>query len=103
VDVDELLIELDADPRWQVSGRVEYNNKGQVVRQYQPYFVDDWRYVADTAMRAQGYADTHYSSSVCGRSMVITKGFERRQYYTPWFTVSEDENETRSEVANESR
>jgi hypothetical protein len=27
-------------PRWAVSGRVEYDNKGQTVRAYQPYFID---------------------------------------------------------------
>ncbi|WP_156432455.1 SpvB/TcaC N-terminal domain-containing protein, partial [Burkholderia sp. MSMB1498] len=28
--------------RWAVSGKVEYDNKGQPVRSYQPYFIDDW-------------------------------------------------------------
>ncbi|WP_194165876.1 SpvB/TcaC N-terminal domain-containing protein [Shewanella sp. YLB-07] len=104
VDENGQLIESQTETRWQVSGRVEYNNKGQVVRQYQPYFVDDWRYVSDTAMRAQGVADTHYYDALGREVKVVTaKGFERRQYYTPWFTVAEDENDTWSEVTSESR
>ncbi|WP_231752039.1 transposase, partial [Burkholderia sp. MSMB1498] len=27
---------------YEVSGKVEYDNKGQPVRSYQPYFIDDW-------------------------------------------------------------
>lgn len=29
----------------------EYGNKGQVIRTYQPYYLDDWRYVADDSTR----------------------------------------------------
>jgi len=100
VDGNDKLIEAHTETRWQVSGRVEYNNKGQVVRQYQPYFVDDWHYITNTAMRAQGYADTHYYDALGREIKVVTaKGFERRHYYTPWFTVAEDENDTWSEVS----
>ena len=100
VDEKDKLIEAHTETRWHVSGRVEYNNKGQVVRQYQPYFVDDWHYITNTAMRAQGYADTHYYDALGREIKVVTaKGFERRHYYTPWFTVAEDENDTWSEVS----
>ncbi|CDG88725.1 hypothetical protein XBP1_1250001 [Xenorhabdus bovienii str. puntauvense] len=35
-----------------VGGRhTEYSNKGQVIRTYQPYYLDDWRYVADDSTR----------------------------------------------------
>ncbi|MPY26929.1 SpvB/TcaC N-terminal domain-containing protein [Shewanella sp. YLB-07] len=92
------------EPRWLVSGRVEYNNKGLVVRQYQPYFVDDWHYITDAGMQAMGVADTHYYDPLGREIKVVTaKGFERRQYYTPWFTVAEDENDTWSEVTSKSR
>ncbi|WP_157131173.1 hypothetical protein [Burkholderia savannae] len=81
--------------RWAVSGKVEYDNKGQPVRSYQPYFIDDWRYVADTAMRSCGYADTHYYDAVGREVQVVTaKGYLRRTGYYPWFTVAEDENDT---------
>ena len=83
------------DTRWTVSGKVEYDNKGQTVRTYQPYFVNDWRYVADRALRANGYADTHFYDALGRESHVHTaKGYLRRTTYFPWFTVAEDENDT---------
>ncbi|ODS24076.1 hypothetical protein AB835_05485 [Candidatus Endobugula sertula] len=101
VDDDGHLVEAQTTTRWRISGRVEYNNKGLVVRAYPSYFVDDWRYITDKALRAQGYADTHYYDAM-GRLLrvVTTKGYLRRHYYTPWFTVSEDENDTWSETQN---
>lgn len=87
--------EVDASPRWAVSGRTEYDNKGQAVRNYQPFFLDDWRYAADTAMRTNGYSDTHYYDAT-GRNIrtVTAKGYLRRNTYYAWFTVAEDENDT---------
>ncbi len=87
--------EIDAAPRWAISGRVEYDNKGQVVRSYQPYFLDSWRYVTDAAMRTQGYSDTLYYD-VLGRNIrtVTAKGYLRRNTWYSWFTVAEDENDT---------
>ncbi|MGX5056536.1 SpvB/TcaC N-terminal domain-containing protein [Enterobacter asburiae] len=81
--------------RWAVSGRVEYNNKGLPVRAYQPYFVNNWRYVTDPSLHSLGYADTHFYDPLEREIRVRTaKGYLRRQYYYPWFTVSEDENDT---------
>ncbi|CAM3456849.1 B component of insecticidal toxin complex (Tc) [Xenorhabdus nematophila ATCC 19061] len=93
------LVTVPAEPRWTVTGRVEYNLKGQTVRVYQPYFVNNWRAVADTALRAHGYADTHYYDATGREIRVVTaKGEVRRQGYTPWFIVAEDENDTASEI-----
>lgn len=87
--------EVDATPRWAISGRVEYDNKGQVVRSYQPYFLDSWYYVIDTSMRTQGYSDTLYYDAL-GRNIrtVTAKGYLRRNTWYSWFTVAEDENDT---------
>lgn len=83
------------DFRWTVTGRTEYNNKGQPVRVYQPYFLNDWRYVSDDTARSDLYADTYFYDPT-GRSYQIrtANGYLRRQFFTPWFTVSEDENDT---------
>ena len=87
--------EVDADPRWVVSGRVEYDNKGQVVRAYQPYFLDSWHYVIDSSLRTQGYSDTnHYDALGRVSDTVTALGYLRRSTYYPWFDVSEDENDT---------
>lgn len=86
---------VQANPRWAVSGRVEYDNKGQVIRQYQPFFVDDWQYVVDSSLRTQGYSDTHYYDALGRESHTVTAlGYLRRTTWYPWFTVSEDENDT---------
>ncbi|PHM60735.1 hypothetical protein Xsto_03703 [Xenorhabdus stockiae] len=85
--------------RWAVTGRTEYDNKGQVIRTYQPYYLNDWRYVADDSSRKNAYADTHYYDPV-GREISVKTakdGLRRVQYY-PWFTVSEDENDTADEI-----
>ncbi|WP_038251161.1 SpvB/TcaC N-terminal domain-containing protein [Xenorhabdus nematophila] len=86
--------------RWAVTGRTEYDNKGQVIRSYQPYYLDNWRYVTDDSTRKNAYADTHYYDPV-GREISVktAKDWLRRVQYYPWFTVSEDENDTAAEIA----
>uniref|UniRef100_UPI001C2F6054 SpvB/TcaC N-terminal domain-containing protein n=1 Tax=Burkholderia sp. GbtcB21 TaxID=2824766 RepID=UPI001C2F6054 len=55
-----LVKDTTPDWRWVVSGRVDYNNKGLPVRRYQPYFIDQPRYVNDASIQQWGYADTLY-------------------------------------------
>lgn len=81
--------------RWAVTGRTEYDNKGQPVRTYQPYFLDSWKYVSDDSARQDLYADTHEYDPVGREYQVKTaKGWLRRTLFTPWFVLSEDENDT---------
>lgn len=81
--------------RWAISGRTEYDNKGQPVRSYQPFFLNDWKYISDDSARQDLYADTHYYDPI-GRVWQVksAKGWLRRVLFTPWFVVSEDENDT---------
>ncbi|HHR6132207.1 TPA: SpvB/TcaC N-terminal domain-containing protein [Providencia alcalifaciens] len=93
----ELLVE-ETMFRWAVTGRTEYDNKGQAIRTYQPYFLNHWRYVRDDSARRDLYADTHRYDSLGRVCQVITaKGDLRRTLYTPWFVVNEDENDTAME------
>ncbi|ROP50034.1 insecticide toxin TcdB-like protein [Enterobacter sp. BIGb0383] len=86
--------------RWAVTGRTEFDNKGQPVRVYQPYFLDSWKYVSDDSARQDLYADTHcYDSTGREWQVVTAKGWLRRTLFTPWFVVSEDENDTASGIA----
>ncbi|MFA3780990.1 SpvB/TcaC N-terminal domain-containing protein [Yersinia sp. 1652 StPb PI] len=86
--------------RWAVSGRVEYDNKGLAIRAYQPYFLDNWRYISDDSARKDTYADTHVYDPLGREIKVITaKGYLRRAQYFPWFVISEDENDTAAEVS----
>ncbi|VVD60217.1 Mono(ADP-ribosyl)transferase SpvB [Pandoraea aquatica] len=88
-----------ADPRWRVSERVEYNNKGLTVRVYRPYFASTHRYVNDTALRESGYCDRQYYDPLGRPTVTLTAhGYMRRETYWPWHTVSEDENDTAHEL-----
>ncbi|TPG61558.1 SpvB/TcaC N-terminal domain-containing protein [Ewingella americana] len=90
--------ETSSDNRWVVSGRSEYDNKGLLIRSYQPYFLNDWRYVSDDSARLEMYADSHYYDPLDREYTVITaKGYQRHIHYYPWFVVSEDENDTAAE------
>lgn len=93
--------EANADFRWAVSGRTEYDNKGQPVRTYQPYFLNSWKYISDDSARQALYADTHYYDPI-GREIQVTtaKNWKRRTIFTPWFVVSEDENDTQAGMAD---
>lgn len=88
-----------AKQRWAVSGRTEFDNKGLPIRSYQPYFINDWRYISDDSARKDAYADTHVYDPLGREISVITaKGYLRRVQYFPWFAISEDENDTAAEV-----
>lgn len=81
--------------RWAISGETEYDNKGNVKRVYQPYFLNDWRYVSESSSQPNRFADTHYYDALGRLYQVITaKQYRRHTIMTPWFVVQEDENDT---------
>lgn len=81
--------------RWAVTGKTEYDNKGQPVRTWLPYYLDDWRPVRDDSGRAGLFADTQLYDAMGRVYRVVTAaGWERRTEYYPWFTVAQDENDT---------
>ncbi|WP_269765218.1 SpvB/TcaC N-terminal domain-containing protein [Burkholderia ubonensis] len=93
------IVDTGTEPRWAVSGRVIYNEKAEPVRVYQPYFLDQPRYVDDRDMVNWGYADTYmYDPLGRWRERLTPLGFRHRIRYYPWFNVEEDENDTLSEV-----
>ncbi len=93
------LLEQDADPRWVVSERVEYNNKGLPVRTYRPYFLDSHHTVNDAALREHGCYDTLCYDPLGRNTEVWTAaGYLRRTTYGVWFESHEDENDTAAEV-----
>ncbi|CAI8698577.1 Toxin subunit YenB [Pseudomonas chlororaphis] len=92
---DGSLLSTQTNFRWAVSGRVEYDNKGQPVRVYQPYFMGSWQYVNDLSARTEGYADSHYYDALGREVLVITAlGWRREVWSGPWFSVAWDENDT---------
>lgn len=92
-------VQVDAAERWRVSERVEYNNKGLPVRVYRPYFAERWRYINDVSFRQFGYNDQQFYDPLGREIRVLTaKGYMRRQRYLPWYSISEDENDTWEEM-----
>ena len=92
---DGQFLEVFADPRWRISERVEYNNKGLPVRQFRPFFADTHRYVNDHSLRELGYFDQLFYD-VSGRliKLINAKGYFSRETYHPWYRISEDFNDT---------
>ncbi|MCP9267945.1 virulence protein [Xenorhabdus sp. XENO-1] len=87
--------------RWAVSGRTEYDGKGQAIRAYLPYYLNDWRYVSDDSARDDLYADTHFYDPLGREYQVKTaKGFWRENMFMPWFVVNEDENDTAARLTS---
>ena len=86
--------------RWAISGRTEFDAKGRARRTYLPYFLNNWRYVNDDSARQDLFADTTFYD-VLGRetSVLTAKGWLRRNLYTPWFVINEDENDTADETS----
>ncbi|MNN34385.1 hypothetical protein D3C81_1481900 [compost metagenome] len=108
----ELLLQDDGTPqeaevprRWRVSEPVEYNNKGEKVRIYRPYFADQPRYINDRSMRQHAYHDQQFydaagrpTETVLAKKMLQgnppqLKPLRREMWYWVWSTVAFDEND----------
>ena len=97
--------EAHAPRRWRVSERVEYNNKGETVRTYRPYFASAYRYINDAAIRQSAYHDQQFydaagrpTHTVLAKRMAQgpdsqLKPLRREQRYRCWYTISFDEND----------
>lgn len=92
---DGKYVEVYADPRWRISARVEYNNKGLAVREYRPLFVDTHGYVNDESLHELGYFD-QLCYDPLGRmiKLINAKGDFSCKIYHPWYQTSLDFNDT---------
>lgn len=97
--------EAEAARRWRVSERVEYNNKGEKVRIFRPYFASLYLYINDSAIRDSGYHDQQFYDAA-GRPThtILAKKMEQgpnrellplrqEQRYRCWYTIAFDEND----------
>ncbi|MEQ4988511.1 SpvB/TcaC N-terminal domain-containing protein [Proteus sp. fly-1089] len=95
VDSAQQVQQKSTTTRWAISGETEYDNQGNVKRVYQPYFLNDWRYITDSSAQPNRFADTHYYDALSRLYRVNTaKNYQRNTIVTPWFVVQEDENDT---------
>lgn len=80
------------DPRWVVSGWTVFNNKGQPVREYEPFFSATHRFEFD---RRHGVSPILVYDSI-GRSVAMLRpdGTYAKTVYQPWREESWDANDT---------
>ncbi|EQA1699131.1 SpvB/TcaC N-terminal domain-containing protein [Enterobacter bugandensis] len=96
-------IQESSEKRWIVSGKTEYDSKGNPIKQYNPYFVDSWKWVTDNSHEGKQTVDCHVYDAFNREIAVHTaSGYLRRRHYFPWFVISEDENDTSYALAEES-
>jgi hypothetical protein len=99
------LLEALADPRWRISERIDYNNKGLPIRQYRAFFANVHGYVNDHSLRECGFYDQLFYDEL-GRliKVINATGDFSRETYHPWYKTSEDANDTAEPApANPSR
>lgn len=90
--------EHEINLRWRVSERTEYNNKGLMIRTWRPYFSDRHRYINDESLRKSGLCDQYFHDPMGRLIRVINaKGDERHHTWHPWYSITEDENDTQPE------
>ena len=85
VDADGNAVEVNADPRWIGNGRTILNNKGSVVKQYEPYFSVTHEYESERAVRELGVTPIAYYDAL-GRNIrtEYPNGTHSRVEFTPW-------------------
>ncbi|WP_159813902.1 toxin TcdB middle/C-terminal domain-containing protein [Pseudomonas sp. 18058] len=105
LDSDGKPVEADVPRRWRVSEPVEYNNKGEKVRIYRPYFADQPRYINDRSMREHAFHDQQFydaagrpTETVLAKKMLQgnppqMKPLRRETWYWIWCNVAFDEND----------
>lgn len=92
------LVEPEPDEtalRWLTSGHMVYNNKQQVVRQFEPYFRPSPEFESDEALERFGHSTlTHYDA--LGRQIHVDfpNGTRTRVEIAPWQTRQYDPNDT---------
>jgi len=89
------VVEVDAAPRWVGNGRTIINNKGNPVKQYEPYFSDTHEYESEDALVGTGETAIIYYDPV-GRNIRTENpnGTFTKVEFDAWYSKSFDENDT---------
>ncbi|MBK8239002.1 MAG: hypothetical protein IPK74_26045 [Deltaproteobacteria bacterium] len=92
---DGATVDAFASPRWIGSGRTVFDNKGNPVRQYEPYFSATLAYESEAELRERGVtAVLHYDPLGRVERTDFPDGTHARVERTPWLERSFDGNDT---------
>lgn len=87
--------EVDANPRWVGNGRTILNNKGNPVKQYEPFFSTTFEYEDEKALREIGSTPVVYYDAVGRRIRTLyPNGTLARVEFDPWVQRAFDANDT---------
>lgn len=89
---------VQADPRWVGNGRTVLNNKGNPVKQYEPYFSTTPEYEAEEALRETGVTPIRFYDAL-GRNWrtLLPNGTLVRAEFSSWMQRAFDPNDTVTE------
>lgn len=87
--------EVDANPRWIGNGRAIYNNKGNPVKEYDPYFSTTFKYESEDELVETGFTPILYYDAV-GRNIrtEFPNGTFVKAEFDSWHSKSYDTNDT---------
>ncbi|MEO1373069.1 MAG: SpvB/TcaC N-terminal domain-containing protein [Cyanobacteria bacterium J06635_10] len=87
--------EKEVNNRWLSSGRKQYDNKGNPIREYEPYYIDTHKYVDNPTLNQFGVSSLlHYDPLERPIRVDTAKGFFTKVEFTPWSEKHYDENDT---------
>ncbi|MEZ4847682.1 MAG: hypothetical protein R3B93_03460 [Bacteroidia bacterium] len=89
------VIHDHASIRWVGNGRTVFNNKGNPVKQYEPYFSHSFNYENETELVEYGVSPVlHYDALGRNIKTDFPDGTLTRVEFTPWEQKSWDQNDT---------
>lgn len=84
-----------ADPRWVGNGRTVFDNKGNPVKQYEPYFSHSYGYETERELVEYGVSPVlHYDPLGRNIRTDLPDGTFTKVEFTPWEQRSWDQNDT---------
>ena len=94
VQPDGTRVEVVANPRWVGNGRTVLNNKGNAVKQYDPYFSTTSDYEDEKTLRQIGVTPIYYYDAI-GRKIrtAFPNGTFNSVQFTPWLQKIYDAND----------
>lgn len=95
VNSDGSVEERETSTRWLSSGGKVYNNKGNPVQEYEPYYINTWNYIDNPTLNRFGVSSVlHYDPLQRVLRVDTPKGFFTKVEFTPWEEKHYDENDT---------